>query len=111
MTVYKRREIILVNLYPKKGSEMGKIRPALIMSDDMDNEELETLIVLPLSTQLIDDVTPYRVRISKRDGLEYESDVLIHQIRTISKTRVIKLISQISTKEYEQIKSALCQVV
>jgi mRNA interferase MazF len=49
MTVYRRREIVLVNLYPKKGSEVGKTRPAVIMSGDVDNEELETLIVLPLS--------------------------------------------------------------
>ncbi len=54
MTDYKRRAVILVNLYPKKGDELGKIRPAIIMSDDVDNSELDTLIVLPLSTHLID---------------------------------------------------------
>ena len=108
---YKRREIILVNLYPKKGDEIGKIRPAIIMSDDVDNSELDTLIVLPLSTQLIDDVNPYRVRLPKREGLEKDSDVLIHQIRTISKARIMKRISEISEKEYETIKTSLCQIV
>ena len=111
MTDYKRREIILVNLYPKKGSEIGKIRPVVIMSDDVDNEELETLIVLPLSTQLIDAVAPYRVRLSSRDGLDNDSDVLVHQIRTISKSRVVNRISQISIEEYKIIKTALCQII
>ena len=111
MTGYKRREIILVNLYPKKGTEIGKTRPAIILSDDIDNEELETMIVLPLSTQLIDDVSPYRVRLPARDGLDNDSDVLVHQIRTISKSRVIKRISQISMEEYETIKDSLCQVL
>jgi len=108
---YKRREIILVNLYPKKGTEIGKTRPAIILSDDIDNEELETMIVLPLSTQLIDDVSPYRVRLPARDGLDKDSDVLVNQIRTISKSRVIKRISQISMEEYETIKDSLCQVL
>ncbi len=108
---YKRGEVILVNLYPKKGDEIGKIRPAVIVSDDVDNDELETLIVLPLSSHIIDDVIPYRVRLSSRDGLDNDSDVLVHQIRTISKKRVIKCISQISTEEYETIKTALCQIV
>ena len=73
------------------------------MSDDVDNSELDTMIVLPLSTQPIDDVSPYRVRLSRREGLENDSDVLVHQIRTISKARVIKRISLISEKEYETI--------
>jgi len=108
---YKRGEIVLVNLYPKKGDEIGKIRPAVILSDTIDNQELETLIVLPLSSQLIDNVTPYRVRLESRNGLEKMSDVLVHQIRTISKSRVIKSVSRVSEEEYSTIKTALCQVV
>ncbi len=111
MMDYKRGEIVLVNLYPKKGDEIGKIRPAVILSDTIDNQELETLIVMPLSSQLIDDVTPYRVRLQGKDGLEKVSDVLVHQIRTISKSRVIKCIAQVSEEEYNMIKTALCQVI
>ena len=111
MMDYKKKDIILVNLYPKKGEEVGKIRPAVIISDDVDNAELETLIVLPLSTQLIDDVAPYRVRLAKRVGLEKESDVLVHQIRTISKKRAIQYIAKMTEEEYKTVKTALCQIV
>ena len=101
----------MVNLYPKKGDEIGKIRPAVIVSDTVDNRELETLIVMPLSSQLIDDVAPYRVRLAAREGLEKISDILVNQIRTISKARVIKPVAELSEKEYNSIKTALCQVV
>ena len=111
MMDYKRKDIILVNLYPKKGDEIGKVRPAVIVSDDIDNSELDTLIVMPLSSQLIDDVSPYRVRLIKREGLNRDSDVLVHQIRTISKARVIENIAKVTEDEYTIIKSSLCQIV
>ncbi len=107
----RQNDIVLVDLYPKKGHEVGKVRPAVVVSSDIDNEELETIIVLPLSTDLIDDVSPYRVRLSARSGLDRESDVLVNHIRTISKKRAIKTISKITKSEYEMIKQFLCQIV
>ena len=59
-----RGDIVIVNLYPKKGDEVGKIRPAVIISGDDENSILDTVILLPLSTDLIDDMQPYRMRIS-----------------------------------------------
>ena len=107
----KQKDIVIVNLYPKKGEEVEKIRPCIVLSDSLDNKELDTLIVVPLSTQLIDDVYPYRVRLKHRDKLKQESDVLINQLRTVSKKRVSEYISHISTEEYQQIKEALCQMI
>ena len=111
MMDYEQKDIVLVNLYPKKGDEVGKIRPCIILSDSLDNHELDTLIVAPLSTELIDTVYPYRVRLHKRDTLHKESDVLINQIRTISKKRVFEKIGNILDEEYSEIKNALCQIV
>ena len=111
MMDYKQKDLVIVNLYPKKGDEVGKIRPCIIISDTMDNRELETLIVMPLSTKCIADVYPYRVRLTKRENLYKESDVLINQLRTVSKKRVIEYISCITDHEYKQIKDALCQLI
>ena len=61
---FNRGDIVIVNLYPKKGDEVGKIRPAVIISGDDENSILDTVILLPLSTDLIDDMQPYRMRIS-----------------------------------------------
>ena len=106
---YKRGDIVIVNLNPKKGDEVGKIRPAVIISGDEENEILDTVILLPLSTDLIEDMYPYRIRISKRDNLKKDSDVLINQIRTLSKKRVDKKIGKILENEYKSIIEALCK--
>ena len=109
MMDYKRGDIVIVNLNPKKGHEVGKIRPAVIISDDDENKILDTVILLPLSTDLIDDMEPYRVRITKRESLKKDSDVLINQIRTLSKSRIDKKIAELTNKEYELIIKNLCK--
>ena len=107
--VLNKGDIVIVNLYPKKGEEVGKIRPAVIISGDDENSILDTVILLPLSTDLIDDTFPYRVRISKREKLKQDSDILINQIRTLSKTRIKEKIAKLSNDEYNLIISALCK--
>ena len=106
---YKRGDIVIVNLNPKKGDEVGKIRPAIIISGDDENKILDTVVLLPLSTDLIEDMYPYRIRILKRENLKKDSDVLVNQIRTLSKKRVDKKIGKISENEYNFIIEALCK--
>ncbi len=104
-----RGDIVIVNLYPKKGDEVGKIRPAVIISGDDENSILDTVILLPLSTDLIDDMEPYRMRISARDNLKQDSDILINQIRTLSKTRIKDKIAKLTDDEYNQVIENLCK--
>jgi len=104
-----RGDIVGINLNPKKGNEIGKIRPCIIISDDDENSILDTIIVLPLSTKLLDDMKPYRVRLSKRNNLKKDSDVLINYIRTISKKRVTSKIAKITNDEYKMIIQNLCE--
>jgi len=106
---FKRGDIVTVNLNPKKGHEVGKIRPALIISNDDENKILDTIILMPLSTDLIDNMEPYRLRISKRENLKEDSDVLINQIRTLSKQRIKEKIATISDDEYQNIIQNLCR--
>ncbi len=108
MMGYKRGDIVTVNLNPKKGEEVGKIRPAVIVSDDDANHLLDTVILLPLSTSLVEDMQPYRKSISKRDNLLYDSDILINQIRTLSKQRIGEKIAQLTEDEYAQVVQLLC---
>ena len=106
---FKRGDIITVNLNPKKGHEVGKIRPAVIISNDDENKILDTVILMPLSTDLIDNMEPYRMRLSKRDNLKQDSDVLINQVRTLSKLRIKEKIATITADEYENIIKYLCK--
>jgi len=105
----KRGDIVTINLNPKKGHEIGKIRPAVIISNDDENKILDTVIVMPLSTSLLDDMEPFRMRIKKRDGLKEDSDILINHIRAISKIRIGKKIASLKEQEYEKIVQNLCK--
>jgi len=104
-----RCDIVGINLNPKKGNEIGKIRLCVIISNDDENNILDTIIVMPLSTKLLDDMYPYRFRLKKRGNLKYDSDILINHIKTISKKRVTTKIAKITDKEYQEIIKFLCQ--
>jgi len=104
-----RGDIVGINLNPKKGDEIGKIRPCVVISSDEENQILDTVIVMPLSTKLIDNMQPYRMRLKKRDNLKQDSDILINHIRAISKKRVTSKIAKITKYEYEKIINNLCR--
>lgn len=104
-----RGDIVIVNLYPKKGDEVGKIRPAVIVSGDDENAILDTVMVMPLSTDLINGLLPYRMRITARDGLKEDSDILINQIRALSKTRIKEKIAKLTSVEYDAVIANLCK--
>jgi len=116
-----RGDIVIVNFYPKKGDapqghfldsvspQVGKIRPAVIISGDEENSILDTVILMPLSTDLIDDMTPYRMRLGSRKNLKEDSDILINQIRTLSKIRIKEKIAKLTKDEYNQLIENLCK--
>ncbi|MCG3683995.1 type II toxin-antitoxin system PemK/MazF family toxin [Aliarcobacter butzleri] len=54
-------------------------------------------------------MTPYRLRIEKRDNLKEDSDILINQIRTLSKIRIKEKIAKLSNEEYDLVIQALCK--
>ena len=56
-----RGDICLVNFNPAKGGEVGKLRPAIVMSSKEENSMLDTVIVIPLSTVIEANALPYRV--------------------------------------------------
>ena len=103
--MFQKGEIYLAKLNPRKGNEVGKIRPILIYQTDILNEcGHPTTIVLPISTVLIDDAYPLRYRVTQRDKLEKTSDVLCDQIRALDNQRIIKnLLTKLTYKEMLEI--------
>lgn len=81
--------IWLANLNPGRGTEPGKIRPVLIVQNQalLDAGHPSTLVI-PLTTNLIDDAEPLRIRIKAQGRLGKESDLLIDQIRAIDNKRL-----------------------
>ncbi len=87
----KRGDIHLAKLYPSKGHEVGKNRPVLILQTDLLNEiEHTTVIVLPLSSVLVENSYPLRFRISPKNKLKKTSEILCDQIRAIDINRIDK---------------------
>ncbi len=86
----KRGDIWLADLNPRRGTEAGKTRPVLIVQAQalLDVTHPSTLIV-PLTTQLIDDAEPLRLRIPAQGKLRKDSDLLLDQLRAIDNRRLI----------------------
>ncbi len=103
--MFKKGEIYLAKLNPKKGNEVGKLRPVLIYQTNLLNEiEHPTTTILPLSTHLIDDTYPLRYRVIQKERLEQNSDILCDQIRTIDNDRILKdRLTVLSLKEILEI--------
>jgi mRNA interferase MazF len=85
----ERGGIYLANLNPSKRDEPGKVRPVLVMQANALNQvEHSTVVVLPLTTRLVDESFPLRYRLAARDHLHQSSDILCDQIRAISLSRI-----------------------
>ena len=85
----KQGEIWLANLNPGKGSEPAKTRPVLIMQGQalIDAGHPSTLII-PLTTKLIENAEPLRIRVAAHGRLKHDSDLLIDQLRAIDNRRL-----------------------
>lgn len=101
-----RGEIWLVNLNPlKKKNEMGKIRPVLVyQNDELNRSDYPSTIVIPLSTSLVEDAEPIRMRVTKREKLEQDSDIVITQIRAIDNDRFIEKLTTLTKEEMQKVK-------
>lgn len=91
-----RGEIYWVDFDPGLGSEIKKIRPALILQNDIDNKYSPVTIVAAISSSIDGKVYLNEVFIKKfQGGLKEDSLVLLNQIKTIDKQRLIKKVGVI----------------
>jgi len=111
MMELNKGDICLVNFNPAKGGEIGKLRPAIVLSAREDNEILSTVIVIPLSTVIEKNALPYRFFVDARDRLEKDCDASIYEVRALSKTRVKEKLSSLNSEELEIITESLCKII
>jgi mRNA interferase MazF len=104
--MYKYGDIVLVNLNPQKNDEVGKVRPCVIVSDSDVNEILDLISIVPCTTNILGEGL-FRVSLSLRDGLDKKSEIMIEQIRGVSKKRVLKPLSKVTQSEIQKIKAGL----
>mgnify|MGYP001560229226 FL=1 len=104
----KRGEVVLVNFDPVKGSEQKGIRPALVIQNNVYNKYSPITIVAPITSKLYKKEYPTNVSLSKEDSkLGRDSTILLNQIKTIDKSRIIKKISSLSKEIIDKVDLAI----
>lgn len=94
----------LANLDPAIGSEQGKTRPVVVISDEDLNQILPVVNVLPLTGYKTGRrIYPNEVLVSAQQaGLAQDPLVLCYQIRTLDKARLIRRLGQIQDQALQQ---------
>ena len=104
----KRGEVYLVNFDPTIGSEIRKTRPALIVQNDIGNEFSPITIVAAITAQYDDNLYPTEVSIEPPEGgLSKNSIVLLNQIRSVDKKRLIKRLGKLTPTSMKQVERAI----
>lgn len=97
-----------VNLDPVTGSETGKRRPALVVSNNINNEFSGTVTVLPLTSRAGSKEYPFEVYLPAGvAGLTANSRIKANQIRTIDKSRLVALKGTLSEEYISRVNNAL----
>jgi mRNA interferase MazF len=91
--VAQRFDVYLVNLDPTVGSEIQKTRPCLVISPDEINRNIRTVIIAPMTSSLKNYPTRVSCTFRKKQG-----QIVLDQIRTIDKKRLIKKLGTIDSK-------------
>ena len=99
-------QIVLVNLEPTIGSEIKKIRPCVIVSPDEMNSYLRTIIVAPMTTR--SRAYPTRAKIRQKNESGW---IVIDQLRTIDKQRIIKILGILSPAEIKRTKKIIKEML
>ena len=103
--VVARFDVYLVNLDPTVGSEIRKARPCLVISPDEMNRFIATVIVAPMTTRGRDYPTRVGCAFKGKHG-----QVVLDQIRTIDKVRLIKKLGRIDKQTQAEVLSVLAEL-
>ncbi len=100
--VVKHFEVHVVNLDPTVGSEIQKARPCLVISPDEMNRFIKTVIVAPMTTKGASYPTRVACKFQGKRG-----QVVLDQIRTVDKTRLVKKLGRIDKRVQIEVLSVL----
>jgi len=101
---FEKWGVWLANLDPVIGSEQGKTRPVIIVSENQINEVLSVVNVLPVTSRKKNrSIYPNEALLpEKHSGLKKESIVLCYQIRTLDKKRLVKLYGKVKNEAIQR---------
>lgn len=98
-------QIFLVNLDPTIGSETRKTRPCVVISPNEMNKYLQTVVIAPMTTSSKNYPTRVEIKHDNKTGW-----IVLDQIRTIDKQRIIKPLGRLSRPEIKEVKSIIKEI-
>jgi mRNA interferase MazF len=101
--IIKRYDIYVADLNPTIGSEIKKVRPVVIISQDEMNQYLETVVICPITSKLHPQ---WRTRL-QITCMNKEAEMAVDQIQTISTKRLKKKIDKLSKSKAAQLRKIL----
>ena len=106
--IIKRGFIYLAVLDPVIGKKISKTRPVAVISNDKNNEFAGTVTVLPVTSKNLRRIYPFEVYLAKGTAnLPKNSKVKADQIRTLDRSRLVRVIGKLGMAEIEAIEKAL----
>ncbi|MDD5197490.1 MAG: type II toxin-antitoxin system PemK/MazF family toxin [Candidatus Gracilibacteria bacterium] len=106
--MYKKYDIIFVDLNPRKGHTQAGVRPCVIVQNNLFNTAAPTVIVIPLTTVLKNPFpSEFIIKKSNKNGLSEDSRFLGSQIITIDKEYITKKIGVLESDYHGELKNAL----
>ncbi len=109
-----RGQIWLVDFNRKSEKEINKIRPSLVVSNNIQNELDEQIIMAPLTSDEIKEVADYEVLVksTKETGLDKPSKVLLQRVRAVEKElRLINYLGEVDKETMKEVEKALKTVL
>jgi mRNA interferase MazF len=108
VTSPRRGEVYLVSFDPTVGSEIQRTRPALILQNDIANRHSPITIVAAITSQFEDPLYPTEVLITPPEGgLTTPSVVLLNQIRSIDRQRLVRRLGRVTAGTLQRVNRAL----
>ena len=102
----KQYDVYLVNLDPTVGYECKKTRPCLIISPNEMNDNIRTVIIAPMTTKSHQYPTRISVKFKDKNGF-----IVLDQLRTVDKIRLIKKLGNISEIVIKNVKSSIKEML
>ena len=104
--VINQYNVYLVNLDPTVGHEIKKTRPCLVISPNEMNHNIDTIIIAPMTTKSHAYPTRVPVKFGGKNGW-----IVLDQIRTVDKIRLINQLGKITKKETIEVKRVLKEML
>jgi mRNA interferase MazF len=104
----RRGDIYLVRLDPTEGHEIQKTRPAVVIQNDISNRYSPITIVAAISSKFSTPPFPREVVVEPAEsGLGRRSAVIVNQIRSVDRRRLLKRVGRLSRQSMGRVDGAL----